>query len=555
MRTSSLKRQVVVACVLFTIILTTAIGISGYFQYRKSIMTKYYDYADTIVNLAKSSFEANGMAQLIRDGKMGEGYDNTRKYLNNLKENSDIAYVYAVYYPDADDPDSLSFVINGATTKELLGVPEGQVYSYMGERVTEGGFEDAVKEAYYDSYKNKDTSFRYYENVTPEYGHMLSVYRLLLDEKGEPSCLLNVDLDVSDIENTMNMYVLRMVAIAIIFMVVLLFIFMEFIDRYVTIPITEIASNTDNFVMQLQDNTEPEDLTFKEVKIYLGNDIGKLYLNLRKMADSIKDYMINLQSVTKEGERIGTELQVATKMQKELLPKIFPLNRSRNEFDVYGYIKPAKEVGGDFYDYFFVDDDHFAMVIADVSGNGVPAALFMVIAKTLIKNQIQTTGLDDLSGSLSVVSDKLCESNGGDLFVTVWLAIIDLKTGDGVSVNAGHEHPAVRRKNGKFELIKYSHSPAVAVMEGIKYNENKFHMEPGDALYMYTDGVTEAPNSHFDLFGEGRLIEALNKEPDVSLEKICHNVVDDINGFAGEMAQADDMTMLGFLYKGTTDTE
>lgn len=550
MKKSSFKEQVAIACILFTVILTFAIGLSGYLQYRKSIMQKYYEYADTVVNLAESSFVENGMYELIEKRTMGANYDKTRQYLNNLKENADVAYVYAVFYTDIDDPNSLCFVINGATAEDLYGVDESEVYSYMAEEISSDGFEPDVMESYYKVFREKDTSFHYHENVTPEYGHMLSVYKLLLNEENEPMCLLNVDLDVNDIEKTMNNYVIRMISIAVILMIALLFIFIEFVDRYITTPVMGIADSTGEFVEQLRNNAAPEELAFRDIKINLGNDIGQLYGDVREMANSIKDYMINLRTVTKESERIGTELQVATNIQMNLLPTIFPPFPLRKEFDVYGYMHPAKEVGGDFYDFFFVDDDHFAMVIADVSGKGVPAALFMVIAKTLINNQVQMTGNDDLGGSLAAVSDKLCENNGEEMFVTVWLAVVDLRTGDGVAVNAGHEYPALRRANGNYELVKYPHAPAVAVMEGLRFKSHTFHLDPGDSLYVYTDGVTEATNAHYELFGEARLVESLNKNPDASLEELFDNVIGDINDFVGDAPQFDDMTMLGFTYNG-----
>lgn len=216
--------------------------------------------------------------------------------------------------------------------------------------------------------------------------------------------------------------------------------------------------------------------------------------------------------------------------------------------NIYASMIPAKEVGGDFYDFFFVDQNHLALVIADVSGKGVPAALFMVIAKTLIKNRTQTG--ESPADALYNVNNQLCEGNEAEYFVTVWLAVIDLKTGDVVEANAGHEYPAFRCGDGPYELVKTRHSPAVAIMEGLKFRQREFHMNPGDRLFVYTDGVTEATNTNNELFGEERLLDALNHNPDADPEELLPIVKKNIDDFAGEAPQFDDITMLSFIYNG-----
>ena len=182
--------------------------------------------------------------------------------------------------------------------------------------------------------------------------------------------------------------------------------------------------------------------------------------------------------------------------------------------------------------------------MADVSGKGVPAALFMMIARTLIKNRAQSEMSLSPSAILADVNGQLCESNEEDMFVTVWLGILDITTGKGMAVNAGHEHPAVRRAGGNFELVKYRHSPAVAVMEGMKFREHEFQLDPGDTLYIYTDGVPEATNAENELFGEERLLAALNREPDADPEKLLQNMREAIDAFVADTPPFDDTTML-----------
>ncbi|HBI51996.1 MAG TPA: phosphoserine phosphatase, partial [Ruminococcaceae bacterium] len=199
--------------------------------------------------------------------------------------------------------------------------------------------------------------------------------------------------------------------------------------------------------------------------------------------------------------------------------------------------------------FFLIDDDHIAFVIADVSGKGVPAALFMVIAKTLIKDRA-LSGEYSPAKILSSVNEQLCEGNEAELFVTVWLAVIEISTGKGKAANAGHEHPTLKRANGKYELIEYRHSPAVATMEGMKFREHDFELFPGDSVFVYTDGVPEATDANNVLFGNERMLEALNKYPDADQETILRNVKATVDAFVGSAPQFDDLTMLGFKYNG-----
>ena len=211
---------------------------------------------------------------------------------------------------------------------------------------------------------------------------------------------------------------------------------------------------------------------------------------------------------------------------------------------------PAKIVGGDFYDFFFLDDDHLVIVMADVSGKGIPAALFMVNAKTSIKNRTLNGGNLSPSQVLYDVNNQLCEGNDAELFVTVWLGILEISTGKVVEANAGHEHPAVRKAGGEFELVKYKHSPAVATLPGLKFRENEFTLDPGDSLFIYTDGVTEATNSEDKLFKTDGLLRVLNSEPDADARRMCEIVAEGIDEFVGDAPQFDDITMLGFKYLG-----
>ncbi len=262
---------------------------------------------------------------------------------------------------------------------------------------------------------------------------------------------------------------------------------------------------------------------------------------------SIK-YTAEARRVEEEKQTIVAELNVAANIQADMLPNDFPAFPDRKEFDLYAVMDPAKDVGGDFYDFFLIDEDHIGLVIADVSGKGIPASLFMVIAKTLIKNRALLGGSP--SEVLEYANEQLCEGNEEQLFVTVWFAILQLSTGKGIVANAGHEHPVLRRAGGEYEMIVYNHAPAVAVMEGLKFPEHEFELHPGDSLFVYTDGVPEATNIEEELFGTDRMLVSLNKHPDADPREILDVMKKDVETFVGEADQFDDLTMLGFKYMG-----
>ena len=250
----------------------------------------------------------------------------------------------------------------------------------------------------------------------------------------------------------------------------------------------------------------------------------------------------------KEKAASEKELAVATSIQENVLPHVFPPYPDRNEFDLYASMTPAKEVGGDFYDFFLVDDSHLALVIADVSGKGVPAALFMMITKALLKSRLQAG--DSPGTALANVNNALLEDDQDSMFVTVWAMVLDLKTGEGIVANAGHEHPAIRKNNGLYELVKYDHSIPVAIMEDMAFKEHHFKMAVGDCLFVYTDGVPEATNLDKQLFGEERMLDALNIKPDGSLKETLENVFNSVSEFCEGAVQSDDLTLLALRYLG-----
>ena len=249
----------------------------------------------------------------------------------------------------------------------------------------------------------------------------------------------------------------------------------------------------------------------------------------------------------KEQERIARELDMAREIQESALPRVFPPFPDRTEFDLYASMTPAKEVGGDFYDFFLIDDDHLALVIADVSDKGVPAALFMMLSKALIKSELLNGS--DPAQAMARTNDQLREGNSSASFVTVWVAVVELSTGKGVACNAGHENPVLYRAGGKFEVQKYKHDLFVGVSKKAQYHNHEFALHAGDCLFVYTDGVPEATDRAGEMFREERLVDTLNRNADADPETLICSVHDAVNLFVGNAVQFDDTTMLCYRQK------
>ena len=250
----------------------------------------------------------------------------------------------------------------------------------------------------------------------------------------------------------------------------------------------------------------------------------------------------------KEKERLDTELTMATRIQAETLPNIFPAFPERDDFNIYASMNPAKEVGGDFYDFFLIDDTHLGLVMADVSGKGVPAALFMMVSKILIQN-IAMMG-NSPEEVLRYVNNQICLNNPEEMFVTVWYGCLDLETGKLEAANAGHEYPILKKPDGSFELIKDKHGLVIGGMEGIRYKQYELQMDPGAKLFLYTDGVPEATNSANEMFGTDRLVHALRMVENKSSTQILDHIDSIVKDFVKDAPQFDDLTMMCVEYDG-----
>ena len=450
-------------------------------------------------------------------------------------DNFDLSYVYFIYPSDAENH-KVIYVLDPSleTYTDSTGV-----FLKLADEIYE---DPAIHSAMWEAW-NKGRAPEGFDVIDNEFGYVYTYsYPLIIN--GQKVGLICADISVDYVDKTILASALRVLLILAVVVVVATLLLSVFVRNLVLKRIVKLEAN-------VKDYSATKDLAIAEKirgQIKRADEIGMLSGQFADMVTELEDYMINLKNVTAEKERIGAELDVATHIQASMLPRIFPPFPDRKDVDIFATMDPAKEVGGDFYDFFLVGEDKLAVVIADVSGKGVPAALIMVIAKTLIKNHLLAG--ESIEEALKASNMQLLENNDEMLFVTAWAALIDLKTGEAEFSEAGHEPALIKRKDGHVEVIKPSKKkPPLATIEGTKYLKDTFTLEVGDVLFLYTDGVPEATNSKDELYTKERLNGFIEKENVSTLENLLKDVRADVDAFVGEAPQFDDLTMLAVMRK------
>ena len=372
----------------------------------------------------------------------------------------------------------------------------------------------------------------------PNEGNYYICYKPIIIN-GKTQALLGVAFNWDDLRSTVLDNLTRVFLMIIGGFLFAMILLQYILYRKAILPVRRIQET----VREYTDSKDSSRVLSEMSEIKVKNEFGTLSKDISKLAKEIDFYTQETARLTGERERVAAELDMATKIQADQLPSEFPAFPDRTDFDIYATMTPAKEVGGDFYDFFLVDEDHLALVIADVSGKGVPAALFMMMSKNLIKDHaMMKLSPKDIAGQ---VNRMLCENNKQDMFVTAWIGILELSTGKITAVNAGHEFPVIRKPDGNFELYEDNHCFVLGGIGRAVYKQYEFTLPRGSILFLYTDGVTEATNAEEKMFGEERVVEALNKYPDASLKEQLEGVRTEIDSFVGTAPQYDDITMLG----------
>ncbi len=517
------------------LVLTASTSIFSYLTSKSYLEEIFSERVMTNSNAIATLLDPEDVRVVISEGgDETEEYEKLNNLFNKLKKEGNITYLSLV----VPHENSVTFYID-AFVEEMGDDPDAQIpYGSDILYVDAANPDDpADLQKYYttwDLYK-VDKGLDKPVVTDNSYGYNYTGLSVVLDENGKAIAQVQYILDMSEVRSYLNSFLIKMIVIsfAIIGLTIIVYIF--FVRGMVTKPIGQLTEFTEEI-------TSSNEFTGKHIEMKTGDEIESLSLSFNYMLEELEDYIHNLAKITAEKERIGAELDVARHIQASMLPCIFPAFPERHEFDIYATMTPAKEVGGDFYDFFLVDDDHLALVIADVSGKGVPAALFMMISKTLIKSATQN-GLSPKE-VLEKVNNQLCESNEAEMFVTVWLGIMEISTGKMKCANAGHEFPAIMHSGGDWELYKDRHGFVLAGMENSKYKEYEIDLKEGDRIFVYTDGVAEATDINNNLYGTDRMIDALNRAKDKRCDELLKYLHEDIDTFVGEADQFDDITML-----------
>lgn len=522
------------------VVLTVAVSLFSYGTSKSYLEQMYSERVMINCNAIASMLSVEDVKTIIAEnGDQTEEYAEMTELFNQLKQDGDVTYLSLV----VPDEDSVCFYID-AMVEEMGDDPANQLAYNSDILYVDAANPDdpADMEKYITIWEQYAKNEGIEEPLVTDndYGYNYTGVSVICDETGTAIAEIQYILDMSEVRAYLNSFLVNMLLISFAIIGVTLITYIFFVRKVVTKPIGKLAE----FTQGITDSGEFEN---QRIQIQTGDEIESLSESFNFMLEKLEDYIANLSKVTAEKERIGAELDIAKHIQASMLPCIFPAFPDRKEIDIYATMNPAKEVGGDFYDFFMVDDHHLAIVMADVSGKGVPAALFMVIGKTLIKDH--TTPGTDLGKVFSDVNNLLCEANSEGLFITAFEGVLDLVTGEFNFVNAGHEMPYICKAGGDFEPYKLRPGFVLAGMEDMKYRAGSMQFEVGDKIFQYTDGVTEATDADNQLYGMERLGKILNREKNGTPEEILAAVKNDIDAFVKDAPQFDDITMLCLEYK------
>ena len=446
----------------------------------------------------------------------------------------DLDYFLCVVTDDPYDKQSVLFI--AADEGEIRGPERGQIYPIGKEVKVSGEKQEAMREAVSGHPKaaiGRDQ--KYYDYF---------YYMTSIDEQ---KVLIVQTIDVMRVREAVTKYLFDFGFLFAFLLVALAFSCMLMINYLVLLPLKKVQENIGLYVETKDSRMVADNL----LKIESHNEIAELSSDLAGMAEELTAYMVRNEQIAVKEERDRTELALAGRIQASMLPNVFPPYPDRKDFEIYASMTPAKEVGGDFYEFFFVDDHHLCIMIADVSGKGIPAALFMMATMILLENNVKMG--KSPAQTLSDINTAICNKNIEDMFVTVWLGIIDLSTGKMICANAGHEYPMLKKPGERYEIIKDKHDLVLGAMKGWKYDEYELLMEPGASLFLYTDGLSETINPQEKMFGTDRILEQLNTNPNCSTEETLTGMKEAVDKYIDGKEPFDDLTMMSFAYHGPTE--
>ena len=500
-------------------------------SFKKDYATSTYHMADTATSLVRGDHLYD-----YQTGEYVEEYYQTKSYLDAYCMKMNVSLVYVIRVDTSDYGRFVSIFNSVNNTVDNTNYTEWEI----------GYRRDTTNDEYRKKYQAMYEQTAPYETVyrttrlNGKQPHITTMVPVK-DSEGKTVGILCIQRPMRELKEAYRPYLVNVAVWALVSCIITGALAAFYIRRQFLRPIKKTAEEATRFA---RENTKGEPLG----KISRLREIDDLAGAINTMETDMVQYMENLTSLTAEKERIGTELALATSIQENSIPNIFPPFPDRTEFDIYASMTPAKEVGGDFYNFFLIDDDHLAMVIGDVSGKGVPAALFMMVTNILISDRTRMGGTP--GEILTYVNRNLCEHNQAGMFVTIWLGILEISTGKVTFANAGHDDAVIGKSGSAFTLYKTRHGFVAGGMDGVKYKNFELQLEPGDKLFLYTDGVPEATDANNAMFGMDRTLDALNANRDKTPQRVLEGVHESVNAFVGDAPQFDDLTMLCVQYRG-----
>lgn len=515
------------AIIIFTLASLFANIVFDFFAVKKILSETYDTFLTQIAYTGASYFKGDKLERFAREGLKSDEYKDTLIKLANLTENTDISFLY-VFIPEMPDCKYKTYVFNVVNTKLRNKFnPYHAGYKEDTSASSAARFKNLMKKGGMDL----DSA------MFSQTGARTRVSLALRDSTGKKVGIICVEKQMDTVTSVLKNYIRIDLLYAPIVSLLFFICFGAFISKKFVRPIVCITKEAKGFASH---NAHFSD---KLKGIHSNDEIETLARAIEKMGIDIQVYIKDLMRVTSEKERIGAELSVASGIQSGMLPKNFSPYPDHHGIQLYASMVPAKEVGGDFYDFFWTGKDMLWLVMGDVSGKGVPAAMFMVIAKALIRNE--ATLEYEPSEICERVNDQLCAENEQGLFVTCWLGCVNIATGQMKFANAAH-NPPVLYDGDSYKFLEQKSGIMLAAMEGSKYVQHEMQLKKGSRLFIYTDGVTEAQNKNGDLFGEGLLLGALAKTAALSSKETVQLVNKEVERFANGADQADDITVLSF---------
>ena len=526
--------------VLLLLVFFAVVSIIGYNSFTEALMSQYSEGAFLTAETAAQMVDADRMDEYAESGGATQEYLDVCNQLDHLCNSSGSTFVYVIR-PDRSDYAHITFLFSTIDHESKY-----TIYDF-------GYVRDTTNDDYRQKYRALYELESERELVIRDRGYIETDAHItamigLKGSDGQVKAILCVQRQMDVLSVARQKYINKIILTLIILVVLVVVGQSLFLHRTLLQPLKQISDEALRF-------SKEGEKTEKKLRDTIRNqdEIGHLAGSIDRMEEQIQNYVESITQITAEKERINTELTLATKIQADMLPHVFPAFPERKEFELFANMDPAKEVGGDFFDFFLVDDDLLCITIADVSGKGIPAALFMMASKILLKNNAMTG-----KGPAEILTDvnaAICANNREQMFVTIWLGILEISTGRLTAANAGHEYPVLMRAGKDFELYRDKHGFVIGGMEGAEYSQYELQLNPGDKLFLYTDGVTEATDANKELFGSGRMIAVLNERKDTSPTQMLEGVRRAVDDFVKHAEQFDDLTMLCLAYKGPDAAE